>query len=159
MNFLTSEIIFYTLISLGVLILISLILNINLALRIKKLMRGKNGSSLEKSFLAMNEDIEELQKFRFEIEKYLKNVDNRLSKSIRGIEAINYNAFSGAESGGKSFAIALINEKGDGIVLSSLHSRDRVNLFSKKITGHKSDIELTEEEKLALTKAKESCNL
>lgn len=159
MEFLTSEIIFYVLMTLIFFICVILIWNVRLSLKIKRLTRGKNGSSLESSFREMNNDIKKLEKFKKELEKYLERVEKRLAKGICGVENVNFNAFSGAESGGKSFATALVNEKGDGIILSSLHSRERVNIFSKKITDSQSEVALTDEEKLALTKAQESCSL
>jgi hypothetical protein len=52
-----------------------------------------------------------------------------------------------------------LNEKGDGAILSTLHSRDRVNVYSKEIQGFKSPVMLTEEEVQALTKAQNSLSL
>lgn len=159
MDFLTSEIILYVLIAFAVLIIILLVWNFNLSSKLKRLTRNEKGVSLEKSLFSLHDDIGDLQQFRKELENYLKKVEGRLKKSVQGIESINYNAFAGAESGGKSFAIAFLNENGDGVIISSLHARDRVSVFSKKISKYESDVELSEEEKLALTKAKESCSL
>ncbi len=159
MELLTSQIILYILIALTILFVVVLIWNIRLEKRIRNLMHGKNAKSLEDSFLLMRQDIVNLNSFRTELERYLKNVDTKLSHSIRGFETINYNAFAGAESGGKSFAIALLNERGDGVIISTLHARERISLFAKKIVGYKSQIELSTEELEALTKAKNSCNM
>lgn len=149
----------YILSAFTVILIVLLALVIRLSIKTKKLMRGKGGSSLEDSFNSMNEDIKELFKSRKEIENYLKMVEKRLSTSIRGFDNITFDAFSGMASGGKSFATAFINEKGDGIIISCLNARDHIRFFSKKITEYKSEIELTEEETAALTKAKESCSL
>jgi hypothetical protein len=125
----------------------------------KRLMRGKSGLTLENSFADMQKDIDTLIKFRGDLEKYLKTIEKRVSKSIQGVHNLNFNAFKGMESGGKSFATAFLNENGDGIVLSSLHARDRVSIFAKQIKNFKPEMELSEEENLALTKAQEYCNL
>lgn len=159
MGFITSEILFYITIGLAVAFLILLIWNIRLELRISRLMRGKKGNSLEKSFTTMSEDIFNIQKFRKELEAYLTLVEKRLKRSVQGVTNLNFNAFSGAESGAKSFATALINENGDGIIISSLNARDRLNVFTKEIRNWKSVLELSEEENAALTKAKESCKV
>src|SRR6185369_3846142 len=72
-------------------------------------------------------------------------IELRLKKSIRGVETIRFNPFK--DSGGNhSFATALISEEGDGVVISSLYARDRVNIFAKPIKKHVSDFELTGEE-------------
>ena len=138
---------------------ILLILLVRIQMKTKKLMCGKSGRSLEQSFILMQKEISDLQNSKDDIENYLKKVEKRLSTSIRGFDNVTFDAFSGMASGGKSFATAFINEKGDGIIISCLNARDHIRIFSKKITNYKSDIELTEEEKASLTKAKESCSL
>lgn len=140
-------------------IVILLILIIRNTIKTKKLMRGKSGASLEDSFNSIQKDLIELQKSKKDIENYLKNVEKRLSTSIRGFENVTFDAFSGMASGGKSFATAFINEKGDGIIISCLNARDHIRIFSKKITSYKSTVELSEEENNALTKARQSCSL
>jgi len=40
-----------------------------------------------------------------------------------------------------------------------LNARDHIRIFSKKVTNGKTEVELSEEENLALTKAIESCSL
>jgi hypothetical protein len=100
-----------------------------------------------------------LKNFKRELELYLQTVEKRLSKSIQGVENINFNAFKGSETGGKSFATAFLNEKGDGVIISSLYARERISIFSKQVKGFKPEVDLSEEEKTALTKAKESCSL
>ncbi len=157
MNIITSDVVVYLLIIVGLLVLGLLIWNIKLHGRLTRLMHGKQAITLEDSFNAMRVDLQKLEVFRNDLEAYLKIVDKRLSQSIRGVEAINFNAFAGAESGGKSFAIAFLNEHGDGVIISSLHTRDRVNVFTKRIAHFASEIPLSEEEEKALTNAKKSC--
>ena len=79
-------------------------------------------------------------------------VNAKLQKSIRGLETVRFNPFSDQGSN-QSFAIGMLNEKGDGVVLSSLYSRERMSVFAKPIKGGKSEYELTAEEKEVLKKA------
>jgi hypothetical protein len=159
MGFITSEINFYIAAGSGFLALVLLIWNIRLSLKIKRLTRGKNGASLEDALKSMNSDIAATHKFQKELEQYLTTVESRLKKSLQGFSNVNFNAFSGAESGAKSFATAFVNEKGNGLIISSLNARDRLSVFTKDINNWKSELELSEEEQIALTKAKESCSL
>ena len=159
MAFITSEILFFITIGLGIILLISIVLNIRLEIKIRKLMLGKNGKSLEDSFVSMSKDIAEYKKFRVELEQYLKHVEGRIATCVRGVETINFNAFAGLESGGRSFASAFINEKGDGVIISSLNARERLSIFTKKIIGGKPETTLSEEEQQALTNALKSCNI
>ncbi len=157
MELITSDIQFYMLILLSILFIILLVWNIRLQIRVSKLMYGKDAQSLEDSFVIMRKDLNNFGVFKTELESYLKTVEKRIGQSIRGVEAINFNAFAGAESGGKSFAVALLNSNGDGVIVSSLHTRDRVNVFTKKISSFKAEVNLSEEENLALTNAQKSC--
>ena len=58
--------------------------------------------------------------------------------------------------GQQSFSSALINEHGNGIAVSGIHSRDGVRVYAKEIENFVSKIELSEEEARAVKKAKES---
>ena len=144
-----------TIYSLIALLIILAIVIIRLEIRINKLMRGQKGASLEDAFNSMNKDIENLHDFRQDIEKYLKHVEKRLRRSVQSIETIRYNPFKGTGSGGnQSFATALLDEEGNGVVISSLYSREHVSVFSKPLKSHNSEFELTEEERDVLEKAK-----
>lgn len=54
----------------------------------------------------------------------------------------------------QSFATALLNEHGDGVVISTLYSRERTSVFAKPIKKFDSEYELTPEETQALTEAR-----
>jgi hypothetical protein len=154
MNTDTTNIIIYSLIILAV-ILIAII--IRLEVRMKRLMRGKNGTSLEEAFNSVQGDISNLHKFENDMKNYLTDVEKRLRRSVQAVETIRYNPFKGTGSGGnQSFATTLISEEGNGVVISSLYSREHVSVFSKPVKSHASEFELTEEELEVLNKAKES---
>ena len=126
-------------------------------MRFRRFLKGGDGKSLENIIVGNKKDIETIQKFRAELEEYLKNVEKRLRHGGRGISAVRFNPFSGDGSGGKqSFAVALINQEGDGIILSSLYSREKTSVFAKPVIKNKSEHELTNEEKQVLRQANES---
>lgn len=157
MTFSTEDIIIYLLI---IITLILIFIIWKLEKRISKLMQGKNAKSLEELFNQMRGEVANLQQFQGDAEKYMQQVETRLRRSIQGIHNIHFKAFEGLESGGnQSFATALLNENGDGIIFSTMHARDRVNVFSKPIIGFKCSTALSEEEKEALTKASQSCKM
>jgi hypothetical protein len=105
----------------------------------------------------MQNDISKLYKFENEMKSYLTDVEKRLRRSVQAVETIRYNPFKGTGSGGnQSFATSLISEEGNGVVISSLYSREHVSVFSKPVKSHKSEFELTEEELDVLNKAKEA---
>lgn len=123
--------------------------------KIKKFTRGKNGKSLEDSMVIITKNLDNLSKFKKDIEQYLIEVEKRLRRSTQSIETIRFNPFKGNGSGGnQSFATAFLNENGDGLVVSSLYARDRISVFSKPIKKFDSEFELTYEEKKTITDAK-----
>ncbi len=127
---------------------------IYLQVRIGRFLTGKNGSTLEDIIASSQKDIVHLQKFEDDCIKYFTDVEKRVSRSIQAIETERFNPFKGTGEGGtQSFATALVSEKGDGVIISSLYSRDRISLFSKPLTKFKSAFELTEEEKNVVDRA------
>lgn len=125
--------------------------------RLKKLFIGKGARDLEGVIQSLGDDIRALEKFQKETTQYLGEADKRITRSIQGVETIRFNAFKGTgEGGNQSFAIALLSEDGDGTVLSSLYSRDHVNVFAKPVKNFSSEYEMTPEERDAVTRAKRS---
>lgn len=146
----------------GILVVISVLILwiIRIESKLKNLTRGQNGFDIEKTLKSIEEDLNKLFLSKDEIERYLKTVEMRLRKSIQGLATINFKAFQGLDSGGhQSFATAFLDENGNGLIISTLHSRDRVNVFAKEIKQFNATLSLTDEEKQALTQAKESCKL
>ncbi|MEK7069246.1 MAG: DUF4446 family protein [Patescibacteria group bacterium] len=125
---------------------------INTEKRLKRFFIGKKGKDLEDTLINLEENIEKLKKAKENAEKELTLINAKLKKSIRGLETIRFNPFPDQGSN-QSFAIGMLNEDGDGVVLSSLYSRDRMSIFAKPIKNNKSEYELSVEEKEALKKA------
>ena len=136
-----------------VLVLIGIIIYLNL--KLKKFIIGSTSVNLEDSLKSMNDSIKEIEKFRIDLEKYLTTVEKRVKKSVQAVQTIRFNPFKGNGSGGnQSFATAFLNEENNGVVISSLYSREHVSVYSKPIKSGNSEYELSGEEKEALSEAK-----
>jgi len=120
--------------------------------RLKKFFAGTKAKNLEEVMLTLGKQVGELNSVQNDINKHLVTVDKRLDKSIRKIETIRFNPFLDAGSN-QSFAISLLNDEGNGVVLSSLYARDRMSFFAKPIINGKSEFELSIEEKEVLKKS------
>ena len=121
---------------------------VRLEIKIHKLLKGKDAKSLEDSIVTSLENLDKLNIFQREAISYFENIERRLGRSVQAVETIRFNPFKGEGVGGnQSFSTSFINEKGDGVVLSSLYSRDRISIFSKPLEKFGSNFELTEEEK------------
>lgn len=154
MNTKLPEIVFLAFFILAtIFILVGLVWAVITERRLKRFFLGKKAKDLEDTIISLGNDIQALQKAKENIESELKDVNQKLKKSVRGLETIRFNPFPD-QGGNQSFAIGMLNEEGDGLVLSSLYSRDRMSVFAKPIKNGKSEYEFTVEEKEALDKAK-----
>jgi len=136
----------------GVLFLI-IIYTIYLHQKVRRFTRGESGASLETLIKTCVNSVAEIEKRNELIAKHAVSLDNRVSHAIRNAQTIRYKAFE-VNGSNQSFSIALLNEKGSGVVISSLHSRDRVSTFAKPIEKYSSTYELTDEEHSVISEAK-----
>ncbi len=128
-----------------------------LELRLKKFLLGTGSINLDQSLSYIAAELKDTAQFRKELEEYLKTVETRVRRSAQGIHTVRFNPFKGTGSGSnQSFATALINEEGTGVVFSSLYSRDRVSIFAKPIVKYQSEFDLTKEELEAIATAKQA---
>lgn len=143
-----------TLITVGILgaaIVLLVIWLILLERRIGRLAAGSDTRSLEDTINKNQTDLEQLFLFRKEVEGELARLDQRIMKKLHGVKTLRFNPFSGTGSGGnQSFATALLDEEGSGVVLSTLYARDKMSIFAKPIKNRTSEFELTDEEKEVL---------
>jgi hypothetical protein len=137
----------------AVFILIGIV--IHLHLKLKKFLIGSSSKNLDDSISSMNDSIKELESFRIDLEKYLTTVEKRMKKSIQAVSTVRFNPFKGTGSGGnQSFATTFLNEENNGVVISSLYSREHTSVFSKPIKNGVSEYELSDEEKESFAEAK-----
>lgn len=89
-----------------------------------------------------------------EIVKKVTRLDREEKRHLQKIGFIRFNPFS--ETGGsQSFVLSLLDEQDNGLVLSSLHSREATRFYAKKVKkGKGEDFELSKEEKEAVKRAK-----
>jgi len=90
-----------------------------------------------------------------QLSKSSDRMERRIKNSIQRLGLVRFNAFAGI-GGEQSFAAALLDEKGDGIVISSLQGRGENRLYAKPVMNWDSSYTLSVEEKEALTQARES---
>lgn len=121
--------------------------------KISRFTRGENGKSLEGTIRTYLDHVDSLKKHDELIAEHALKMDKRLSQAVRNVSTMRFKAFD-QNSSNQSFAIALINELGDGVILSSLHHRDRVSVFAKPVAKYESSHDLTEEEIGVLEEAK-----
>ena len=76
-----------------------------------------------------------------------------VAQSLRHVSVLRYDAF-GDMGGRLSFSCAVVDDAGDGLVISSIHARGESRTYAKGIVGGSSEITLSPEEQEALRVAR-----
>ena len=149
-----ESIISYTGIGIAVVLIIWII---RLEIKIHKLLIGKDSKSLEDSIVSAKRNLDVLNQFQKNATEYFITIEKRLKRSLQAVETMRFNPFKGTGDGGsQSFSTSFLSENGNGVVISSLYSRDRVSVFSKPLSRFQSSFELTEEEKEVIENSKKT---
>lgn len=133
-----------------ILILILIIRVSSLNKKSKILFSGKDAKSLEKIIMYQFNELKEMDKEIQELFNISNKIHSLAAKSIHKVGIIRYNPFKDI-GGDQSFAIALLDGKNSGLVISSLHTREGTRVYAKPvIQGQSKKYPLAEEEKQAI---------
>lgn len=115
----------------------------------KKLGKGENIEEMLRRYINIVENVNKNQE---EMNVYLNNLEKNMNKCINKIGLVRYNAFKDTGSD-LSFALAILNEYKDGVILNGIYSREMSNIYAKPIKDGKSTYTLSEEEREAIDRA------
>ena len=73
--------------------------------------------------------------------------------ALRHLAVVRYDAF-GDMGGHLSWSLALLDDSGHGVVLTSIHGRSEARTYAKNITAWKCEQQLSPEEQEAITHAR-----
>jgi hypothetical protein len=88
-----------------------------------------------------------------ELERRLAVLEASLVEKIPHIGFVRYNAFDNTGSD-LSYALALLTKTGDGVVISSIWSREETRTYGKAVTAFNSAQDASNEERAAIAKAR-----
>ncbi|HYN63570.1 MAG TPA: DUF4446 family protein [Candidatus Limnocylindrales bacterium] len=142
--------------ALAALILILLVLALLQSMRLRRAVRayralvrdggeGTLGDVLE-SHVGRVEDVRSRLE---ELDERHADLQRRSQTSIQHIGLVRFNPFDDTGSD-QSFAIALLDDRRDGLVISSLHGRSNTRVFAKPVEGGSSSHTLSDEETKAI---------
>lgn len=118
----------------------------------KKIGKGEDIEENLKVYIKKTEKVEKENK---EIVGYCEDLSKELSKTIKKVGIVRYNAFKDTGSD-LSFALALLNDNNDGVVLNGIYSREMSNIYAKPIRAGKSTYTISEQEQEAINRAIEA---
>ncbi len=111
-----------------------------------------NGENIQEDLENFMYKVDKVEKQNAEILGNCSQLSNELEKCIQKIGIIRYNAFKDTGSD-LSFALAMLDDKNNGVVLNGIYSREMSNIYAKPVENGKSSYTLSEEEKMAIDKA------
>lgn len=138
--------------AIGALILIAFGLIIRLEFRLKRLFRGKNAQDLESLLADFAKALDSFDKWSKETHGRMANFDKELARSARHVGIVRFNPFQDA-GGDQSSAIAILDDRQNGVVFSSIYGRDASRMYAKPVVGGNSTYHLSGEEREAITRA------
>lgn len=118
----------------------------------QELIKKAKGKGLDEILVRQLKRLEKSEDAIQELKKRADSLDINAEISITKVGVVRYNPFRDT-GGDQSFSIALLNEKLDGVVISSMYGREGSRAFAKALHDGRSDHPLTDEENKAIEKA------
>jgi hypothetical protein len=146
------------------LIFVLLLMNLSNRSKVKKLrnkyykfMNGLSGVNIEAVLDDCLEKVNGIMDKNKEIELQINTIERNMYYCVQKVGVVRYNAFDNVGSD-LSFSIALMDNNDDGLVISSLYSRDSSSTYAKPVLNSKSRYALSAEEIKAIDVAKKTRN-
>ena len=111
-----------------------------------------NGSNIDEMLREYIKKVDTIEQENQNLINNYKQINKNIDGCFQKIGLVRYNAFKDVGSD-LSFALAILNNQNDGIVLNGIYSRETSNIYAKPIEKGESTYTLSEEEKEAIKKA------
>lgn len=133
-----------------ILVVICLVKHRKLKKRLNKFLKPSQNHNIEALLLEYLEQVKEMNSQHSTIMEYVENLNSRVLNCIQKVGIVRYNPFD--EVGGDlCFALAMLDEKNNGIVINSIYSREGCYIYAKPIlNGQSEKYKLAKEEEDAL---------
>ena len=120
--------------------------------KIDELLEKGKIKDFKEIFLSQKDKNNDLEKKLKDAFLRIKNLDDICERTIQKTAIVRFNPFN--EMGGdQSFVIALLDDKNNGFVISSLFVKEGNRVYAKAIINGKSDHSLSKEEVEAIDRA------
>ena len=123
-----------------------------LAARLDAITRGSEERSLEAILEAHLTRVHDAIRQVEAVEGRATVLERDLRRALSRVGLVRYNPFEDT-GGNQSFALALLDEHGDGFVMSSLHARNQTRVYAKGVRAGQPDSAMSGEEHEALKAA------
>ena len=117
--------------------------------QLKALTRGQEGQNLAEVLTSHLEAVHLSTRRMDSLEQAVAVLQAQMPKSLQKVGMVRYDAFEDV-GGEQSFSVALLDAKGDGIILTSVYSRMDVRVYAKAIQNGRASHALSQEEERVL---------
>jgi hypothetical protein len=125
------------------------------ALNAHDALLGEGAGRATDRVVALETSAPELARYRADLDRRLTSLEASLAQKLPHIGFVRYNAFDNTGSD-LSYALALLTKNGDGVVISSIWSREETRTFGKAVSGFSSAQDASNEERAAIAQARAS---
>jgi hypothetical protein len=136
---------------------LALLLAVLALLRLRRLRRdsallaaGDDGESFVSAVARKTEQVQALRLEVDDLSALLARTRTELADAIRHVSVVRYDAF-GDMGGRLSFSAAMLDDGGDGLVLTSIHGRAETRSYIKGVKAGTSEATLSPEEQQAVS--------
>lgn len=120
--------------------------------RLRRILSDEGTAGLDEILDRQAQRIEQLSSRVDALNALEQELEAMSRLALQKVGVVRFNPFQ--DSGGdQSFAIALLDQAGTGLVISSLHGRTETRLFAKQIANGRSRHALSDEEQQAIRTA------
>ena len=123
-----------------------------LAARFEAITRGSEERSLEAILEAHLARVHQVVRDLEDATARTAVLERDMRRAFSRVGLVRYNPFEDT-GGNQSFALALLDEHGDGFVMSSLHARNQTRVYAKGVRAGQPDSAMSAEEQEALRTA------
>jgi len=116
-----------------------------LAQRLDSMTRGEEGQSLEQVLDTHLDKVESVTRSLDVVEARTAVLEAGAPLAYQRVGLVRFNPFEDT-GGNQSFALALLDGRGTGFVLSSLHARSGTRVYGKAVTAGRAESTLSDEE-------------
>lgn len=120
-----------------------------LARRLRTLLTAESGADLEEMLSSYLAQVQETASQVRDLNALAHRLQVAARHSLQHMGVVRFNPFSDT-GGNQSFAVALVDAHGNGVVISSLHAREGTRVYAKPLKKWESEYSLTDEEKRAI---------
>ena len=120
--------------------------------RLESLTQGSDASSLEAVLGSHMERVRQVVRDVDTVAARTAMLERDMQASFGRVGLVRFNPFEDT-GGNQSFALALLDGRGDGFVVSALHARSGTRVYAKAVTAGTSEAALSTEEAEALKQA------